>query len=185
LSANGSAVPLQWALDFAQETDILDPEQAKKIKGAPKYTFDPAPGEGTITKIGQKAFTICFVAACKDQENTEMSLENRVDYPPGAMLAPRDWERVPFDGGPNGLGRIVGPAPVAALPPTGGNEFATVAAFEAQKLASLLGIQAGLHGQFRGTAPAVRSRRLYVSGESATGRQQTPPPRQPRTRRGK
>lgn len=112
-SSDDDSVPLEWALDFPPDTDILDPEQAKKIKGAPKYKIDPKAGEGTITKPGQKSFKISFVAACKDREDTEMSLENRVDYPPGASLAPRDWHRIPYDGGPNGVGKIVGPAPIA------------------------------------------------------------------------
>jgi len=160
-SADGASVPLQWALDFPSDTDILDPEEAKKIKGAPKYTIDPEPGKGTITQPGQKDFKICFVAACKDREGTEMSLENRVDYPPGAVLAPRDWHRVPFDGGPNGIGKIVGPAPVAMSIPSFKDEIAVLANFEAQKIASLVGVS--IRPPQVQPLP-VSARRVYVSG---------------------
>jgi len=113
-SDEGLKVPLQWAVDFSSDIDILDPEQAKHIPGAPKYSVDPGPDEGTFTKPGDKTFKICFVAACSDRADTDMSLENRLRVPgaqPGQPGMPQGWNRVPFDGGPNGVGKIVGPAP--------------------------------------------------------------------------
>lgn len=89
-----------------------------------------------------------------------MSLENRVDYPPGAVLAPREWRPQPFEGGPDGVGKIVGPAPVAMSMPPSSDDIAFVAEYEARKLAALLGLQAGLAEPKRVT-PA---RRIQVSG---------------------
>lgn len=103
--------PRQWAIDLPGDTDILDPEIARKIKGAPKYTVDPGEGQGTITRPHAKSFKICFVAACEERKGTvDLSLESRFDAPTGGgVLDPPPWERVPFEGGPNGLGKIVGP----------------------------------------------------------------------------
>jgi len=180
-SADGASVPLQWALDFPPDTDILDPEQAKKIKGAPKYKLDPASGEGTITRPGQQQFTICFVAACQDREGVEMSLENRIQYPPGASFPTgNDWQRVPYDGGPGGLGKIVGPAPVAMAAPGAGGEFASLASFEAQKLGALLGVPVGPTSASALRNASTRSARIYVSGFSERARQAPKRARRPR-----
>lgn len=159
-NVDGNRGPLQWALDFPEGTDILDPDQARKIKGAPTYTTDPLPGTGTITVPSQREATICFVAACQDRENTDMSLENRVDYPPGAVLAPREWRPQPFEGGPDGVGKIVGPAPVAMSTPRRSDDIAFVAEYEARKLAALLGLPPRLAEPKRVT-PAHR---VQVSG---------------------
>ena len=102
-------VPLQWAVDFSADTDILDPEKAQLIEGAPKYSIDPGADEGTFTTPGQTRFTICFIAACKERDDSEMSLENRLAAR-GASF-PQAWNPVPFKGGANGVAKILGPAP--------------------------------------------------------------------------
>jgi hypothetical protein len=154
----GQPAKLQWALDFPPDTDILDPEQAKKIKGAPKYTLDPAPDTGTRSHRFDKQVKICFVAACQDRAGVEMSLENRVNFPAGAGMAPREWQRVPYDGGPGGLGAIVGPAAVAMAAPGG------------QQAASALALRAG---------------RIYLTGKTAAERPRTARRRPSRARRSR
>jgi hypothetical protein len=129
----------QWALDFPPETDILDPKKAKKIKGAPKYSLDPDYGEGTISEVGDKELKICFIAACKDRDDCDMSLERRVNLPAATPLADPSWERVPWEDAPGGVGKIVGPG-VASLEPRPQDEVASLASYEALKLAALLDV---------------------------------------------
>ncbi|MEE9311520.1 MAG: hypothetical protein V3V10_03815 [Planctomycetota bacterium] len=162
-------LPVQWALDFPADTDILDPEMADMIDGAPDYTIDPGPGEGTITQPGEKEVTICFVAACAEKAGTEMSLERRIEYPAGAVMAPRNWHAVPFKGAPTGKKPILGPAPVAMAPNQKSGEVGILASFEAQKLAALMGIE---YRKIEALASKVNTKAsaesvIYVSGKCA------------------
>jgi len=157
--------PTQWALDFPADTDILDPEEARRIKGTPKYTVDPKPDEGTITQPGATQFKICFVAACKERDGaTDMSLESRINFPRGASLAPREWQRVPFEGAPDGVGKIVGPAALAMSLPAAKNEIGLLADFEARKIAWLAGVAARPVEASPQTALAMSSLKIFVSG---------------------
>jgi len=133
---------IEWALDFPADTDILDPKQAAKIKGAPKYKIDPGYGKGTTTPVGATSVKICFVAACKERRNTEMSVENRLIFPVQPPFVDPDdlWTPVPHEGGENGVGPVVGPAAVAAALPPPQEPFGLLASFEAAKMASLFGI---------------------------------------------
>lgn len=135
-------VPTQWAIDLPADTDILDPDIAKRIKGAPDYKIDPSSGEGTITQPGATEFSICFVAACEGRAGVEMSLEHRMDLPDGAF-GDRSWRRVPFEDAPEGKAPIIGPAAVAMAPVQEPDPMAIIATFEAQKMAALMGIGAG------------------------------------------
>lgn len=162
----------EWCIDLPADTDILDPEQAKLIAGAPDYKIDPAYGQAKKTQPGQTSIKICFVAACKERNNTEISLEARINPPPGLgqlapLLADPDsfWERVPFEGGPDGLGRFPGPAPVASLQlPPQPDAFAFLASFEAAKINALLGVQPVAFATRAGT-PATRRIRVVALAE--------------------
>lgn len=167
------ANPLQsfeWALDFPADTDILDPKKAAKIKGAPKYKIDPDYGKGTTTPIGAKEVKICFVAACKERDDVEMSVERRNIFPVPPLLVDPDelWEPVPHEGGEDGVGPIVGPAAVASAAPVQEAEpFGILASFEAAKLGALLGVDRPI-GYPRPDGPQIMAsraatKRIYVS----------------------
>jgi hypothetical protein len=187
----------EWAIDLPADTDILDPDQAKLIKGAPKYKIDPSFGGGKKTRPGQQSIKICFVAACKERRNTEISLERRINPPPGDIGAlaplladPADlWERVPFDGGPNGLGKIPGPAAIAFAQPNPPEAFGFLASFEAAKLNALLGLSPRL-ADLPGVASRVAAGSIrVVSGEDESdddaGEPSAKPPAKPAAKRRK
>ena len=156
---------LEWALDFPADTDILDPKQAAKIKGAPKYKIDPAYGQGTTTAVGAKQVKICFVAACKERRNTQMSVENRNIFAvPPFLVDPDDlWTPVPHEGGDNGIGPIVGPAAVASIVPQNLEPFGFLASFEAAKLGALLGVAPPVTYQTSRAGQDLGNRRIRVS----------------------
>ena len=172
----------EWAIDLPPDTDILDPEQAKLIKGAPDYKIDPKYGQAKKTQPGQKSIRICFVAACKERRNTEVSLERRINPPPGspgamaALLANPDdlWERVPFDGGPDGVGKIPGPAAVAFALPSPTDTFAVLASFEAAKINALLGVVPKAAVPRGGEIAAVSGARIRVGAGDAPVEKPTP-----------
>ena len=156
-----------WALDFSADTDILDPDIADTIEGAPGYTVDPGAGEGTVTRPGDTEFTICFVAACAERAGTEMSLEQSIDMA-ASGFGVSTWRPVPFKGAPDGKRPIIGPAPVAMAPVEDPSEFGILASFEARKLAALMGVDATrIQASVVGSAKSDLSGRvMYVSGVS-------------------
>jgi len=156
---------LEWALDFPADTDILDPKQAAKIKGAPKYKIDPDYGTGTTTPVGATQVKICFVAACKERRNTQMSVENRNIFAIQPPFIDPDllWTPVPHEGGEDGIGPMVGPAAVASIVPQTSEPFGFLASFEAAKLGALLGVATPVAHQTSRAGQDLSNRRIRVS----------------------
>lgn len=174
---NGFPPSYQWALDFPPDTDILDPKEARKIKGAPKYYVDPDFNHGTFSKGGEKDLKICIVAACADREGTDLSLERRYRYPqiPVGTDQSSLWEPVPWEDAPNGVGKIVGPGALASARPPQGETIAALATFEAWKLGALIGVSP----KSLAHTPELptTARRIFVSG--ATAADDAPQKREP------
>ena len=148
----------RYAVDVPGDVEIMPPEKAARIPGAPRYDVDPkGAGEtGTVSADDQHDVEICLVARKGPMREGELSLEvfERVLGGAGGMVE-RGWRPLPYDGAPGGMGPHWVPPAIAMTVPDGNAEHALLAARFGDALAMRrVLISPALSGPSRGTKSA-------------------------------
>lgn len=118
------------AVDLPADTEIMSPGRAARIDGGPTYEVDgrgPGPA-GRVTQNGQQDVEICLVAKKGPMREGELSLELKRPIPVNENHFIRgQWERLPYEGAPTGIGPHELPPAMAMDLPTGNPEHAMLA----------------------------------------------------------
>ena len=128
----------RYAVDVPGDVEIMPPEKAARIPGAPRYDVDPkGAGEtGTVSADDQHDVEICLVAR-------------------KGPMREGGWRPLPYDGAPGGMGPHWVPPAIAMTVPDGNAEHALLAARFGDALAMRrVLISPALSGPSRGTKSA-------------------------------
>jgi hypothetical protein len=114
----------QVAIDVPGDTDVMAPEAASQLEGAPIYDLDGQGGAavGCITTNKQTDVEICFVAKKGAGRRGDIGLRIKRSRQRRNRIIPDGWELLPFDGGSHGIGKHwLPPASIVAPTASDGN----------------------------------------------------------------
>jgi len=122
------------AVDVPGDSQVMSPEESGQVDGAPKYDLDgkgTGPG-GRVDTEGQQEVEICFVTKKGQLRRGDLSLEIKRAERSGTQIVYGDWERLPYDGAPEGMGKHWVPIAMS-LSPRHGHDEAVLAALASQR----------------------------------------------------